>query len=38
MSIVEWNAAVAGASSVRGGGAPLPRGDFEQLMKAYPDD
>ncbi|MBS0273732.1 MAG: phage tail assembly chaperone [Proteobacteria bacterium] len=34
MSVIEWNAACAGAKPR----APLPRADFEQMMKAYPDE
>jgi hypothetical protein len=34
MSVIEWNAACAGAKPH----APLARADLEQMMKAYPDE
>lgn len=36
MSVIEWNAAVAGAGCKPR--APLARADLEQMMKAYPDE
>ena len=36
MSVIEWNAAVEGAGAKPR--APLARANFEQLMKAYPDE
>jgi uncharacterized phage protein (TIGR02216 family) len=37
MTVTEWNAAVAGFHAAHGIAQPLARGEFEQMMRLYPD-
>jgi hypothetical protein len=38
MSVVEWRAAVEGATRASGAVVPLDRGEFDELKRLYPDE